>query len=357
MSVAHSYLDRFVRSVHRRMVLLRAAERVGVCLLFAAGVSLLIMPVLMYRGRETGAFLWVMAGASLFAGIVWAIVRRPGPLAAAAEADRQLRLADLIGTAWAIRNDGAGDAFAAVVLADAEARCRGASPSALRLHRLGPRGWGGIGVAVALAVALHSLGPDSGQSAARASSSPQPRTWQEMEAERGRAGNDARSVAALDLRRPRGDAGTDDDPTKTDHPDPSAQRGGDSTASKPGADDPANTAQSADGAGGAGSAKSNVKNAGGPAADPTAGGSAKTATGAADTSTGGGGATADTPPGGNASANGGTTAAGGAKSRRPAPVWQSSDWGGDQAAAREAVRSGKVPDAYRDLVREYFERE
>jgi hypothetical protein len=363
MSDRTSHLDRFVRSVHRRMVLVRAAERFGVCLLIAAALSLIVMPVLMYRGRDTGPFLLSVIGASALVGAIWAVARRPGRLAAAAEADRQLKLADLIGTAWAIRAAGGhtSEPFVDSVLAQAETRCRAASPAALKLHRLGSRGWGGIGVAVTLAVALHLLGPDSRQSSARASASlsPQPRTWQEIEADR--AGNDARSVAALDLRRPRAGGGTDDDPAKSDPPDASSQQGGDATPDKPGAaDDPSSkTAQATGGPGGAGSAKSNVKNSGGPAAtDPTAGGSPEKSTGKDAPGAGGGGATGDPARAGNAAGNGGATAAATApKSRRPAPVWRSGDWANDQAAAREAVRSGKVPDAYRDLVREYFDRE
>jgi hypothetical protein len=39
---------------------------------------------------------------------------------------------------------------------------------------------------------------------------------------------------------------------------------------------------------------------------------------------------------------------------RVAP-WQSASWSADRAAAVEALRSGRVPDAYRDLVRAYFD--
>jgi hypothetical protein len=38
-------------------------------------------------------------------------------------------------------------------------------------------------------------------------------------------------------------------------------------------------------------------------------------------------------------------------------VWRGQGWAADQEAARAAIRSGAVPDAYRGLVREYFERE
>ena len=38
----------------------------------------------------------------------------------------------------------------------------------------------------------------------------------------------------------------------------------------------------------------------------------------------------------------------------PAPPWSSPSWRADGEAAGEAVRSGRVPEAYRDVVTEYF---
>jgi hypothetical protein len=52
----------------------------------------------------------------------------------------------------------------------------------------------------------------------------------------------------------------------------------------------------------------------------------------------------------------GTTAGQGVPGgRRPAPVWESQGWADDRGAAEAAVQSGRVPDAYRDLVRGYFQ--
>jgi hypothetical protein len=38
-----------------------------------------------------------------------------------------------------------------------------------------------------------------------------------------------------------------------------------------------------------------------------------------------------------------------------APPWTSSSWPADRAAAEESLRRGATPDAYRDVVREYFD--
>ena len=41
---------------------------------------------------------------------------------------------------------------------------------------------------------------------------------------------------------------------------------------------------------------------------------------------------------------------------QPAPPWKSSDWPKAQQRASEQIHNGDVPDAYRDLVRDYFSR-
>jgi len=42
------------------------------------------------------------------------------------------------------------------------------------------------------------------------------------------------------------------------------------------------------------------------------------------------------------------------RSQRVAP-WQSSDWFYAQSRATRAIEAGRVPDAYRDVVRDYFQ--
>ena len=102
-------LARFVHAVHRRQLALRVLERAGLGLL--GGVR---------RCRRAGGGAAVAragrvggcggrAGLRRRRGRVWGLADRPTPLAAAAEADRQLDLADLFATAWALRVD-AGDA-------------------------------------------------------------------------------------------------------------------------------------------------------------------------------------------------------------------------------------------------------
>ncbi len=50
-SASHSReFERFVGAVHRRMVLLRAAERVGLCVLGGCVVAAALAPILKARG-------------------------------------------------------------------------------------------------------------------------------------------------------------------------------------------------------------------------------------------------------------------------------------------------------------------
>jgi hypothetical protein len=39
-----------------------------------------------------------------------------------------------------------------------------------------------------------------------------------------------------------------------------------------------------------------------------------------------------------------------------APPWDNNDWSDAQQRANEEIRSGHIPDEYRDLVRDYFAR-
>src|SRR5437868_2715961 len=92
-------LERFVRRVHRRLTIIRLLERVGVCLVVGCAADLLLAPILMWRGESALPMILFTFAAGAAAGIAWGWARRPKMLDAASEADRQLDLADLLGTA------------------------------------------------------------------------------------------------------------------------------------------------------------------------------------------------------------------------------------------------------------------
>jgi hypothetical protein len=342
--------EHFVRAVHRRMVVLRAAERIGWCVLGGCVVLLMLVPLLLWRGAPSGLLVAATFGTFAVAGFAWAVVARPTTLAAAAEVDRQFRLSDLLSTACALRRGGAGSAddFRRVVFALADARCRGASPGAVVLHRLGARGWGGIGLAVALVAGLTLIGPDDQQRQARAAAVG-PTSWRDADGPTVDDGGRAIGAPAdPDTRRAKpGTGGDDRDPLNTAVPDtvtPPLR-----TETTPGERPPTDGGGGAanDGAGGgAGRGAANPITQMPPNVGTTSAG-ANTGTGA--TAGGGGTAVAGTGDG-----SGGTSS--GTTGRRPAPPWQGDGWPAAREAAGTAVRSGAVPERYRELVREYFEK-
>jgi hypothetical protein len=347
--------ERFVAAVHRRMVVLRGLERVGLCVLVGCAAALVLMPILIWRGQGTGELLVVVLGAAGMAGVGWGLAARPTKLAAAMEADRQLGWSDLLGTAWMLRRGAAGEMaeMERTVLAMAEARSAGTAASAVVLHRLGVRGWGGIGLAGALVAGVSLFGGDPNRAAA-ARAAAGPRSWQEIEAMQER-GNTARTTASADYRRAKpGLGGDDDDPSSSASttPDPASGRAAASDAASK------NGAGGAQEGTGAGAGQSASRGAGGsePNANAAVGGDANANGGKVGATSAGGGGTAsesatngDGPSGASAGAN--------AAARKPAPVWRGDGWPADQAAAQAAIVGGRVPDAYREMVREYFERE
>jgi hypothetical protein len=260
------------------------------------------------------------------------------------EADRQLRLSDLLGTALSLPRD-RHDSMEATVLAIAEARCRSVSPSAIALNRLGVRSWGGIALAGALVAGLGLFGGQTPASSAQASG---PKTWQEIEREQDQA-NNTHISASPDLRRAHPGRGGDDD----DHSSGSSQ-------SEDGNTSTAKTSASNNGAGsseqgtGAGTAVSASKGGDGAHKAPVTGGN--TAGGANTGHTAAGGGSAATSEGTAADGSSGGATAGTSKARH-VPVWRAQGWPAAQDAARDALRGGRIPDSYRPLVRDYFDRD
>jgi hypothetical protein len=338
-------LDVFVRALYRRMLVVRALERVGLGLLAGCAVCLVLMPILIWRGEPTGALAAAALGTGGVAGLFWGLLHRPTRLRAATEADRQLGLSDLLGTALTLPGQPA-DAMEATVLALAEARCRAVSPSAIALNRLGVRSWGGIVLAGALVTGLGLFGGQSPDSSAQASG---PRSWQEIEAAQDQA-NATHLVDAPDFRRARPGTGADDDDHSPDSTQTQSEDGNTSTARISASN---NGVGSSEQGTGAGTAVSASKGGDGAHRDPLTGGHTAGGVGTGHTAAGGGNAA--TSEGNGAEASSGATA--GTSKARHVPVWRAQGWPAAQDAARDALRGGRIPDSYRPLVRDYFERD
>ena len=331
---------RFVRVAHQRWVVWRALERGGLGALAACGFALPLIAVLWWRGEPalaTVAFL-VALGASI--GLSLGLIKRPSLLDTAAEADRQFELHDLLVTALTLSRCTYADNDArAAVAAMAEARCAALSPAQMVLRRLGARAWGGIGLAAALVLTLSLMTVNPSVSTAQANadepSEPAARTTA-VDPENGVE----RHVQSSPRRRP----GTRGDATQTDgrDADPVAR------------DSSRQTTTNGDAAGGTSSRlDANATRAHLP--DSSEAHDAEAAH-AGELASGGGGAgssattdRANDPalPGGAASTH----------APRTPPPWTSPRWNADRAGAVRAVERGTVPDGYRDLVREYFDRD
>jgi hypothetical protein len=360
MSTDPHYLEQFLRAVHRRFVLARVVESAGAGALAGCAAAGLVLPLLLWRGEPAVLPAAGSIALGAVAGFWWGVARRPTPLAAAMEADRQLDCRDLLSTAAGVRAAGARDPWSQTVLALADARCRRHAPSQVVLRRYGSRAWGGIALAAAGVLTLAALLGDAGTAPAAASRRAVAVTGG---AERRGPGVAADPAAAAARRgTPRGAGASSPESPSVESPADEGTsrrerdgRGSDEVTS---ASARPSGADGGDGQGG-GAGTPGERRTLLPAAPVLS--SPRRAAPPPDKRAGG------TPAGGGAEASGATSGTGAdihagpatpvtnGSSDRAAP-WESSTWPADASAAGEAVEAGRVPDAYRDLVREYFNR-
>lgn len=119
-------LERFVSAVRRRLWMRRAAHHARNALLFGCLLALLVVGWQWWRQRPSfPGVLLILAAALIFAA--WQCwTSRPTLGSAAAEADKHLKLNDLLATAWMLRRQGnvEVDSWARLVLRQAQECCR-----------------------------------------------------------------------------------------------------------------------------------------------------------------------------------------------------------------------------------------
>ncbi len=340
--------DRFLNAVHSRLAIVRAAEHFGWCILAGSAISFPLLLIGMWLNQSALPLLMVIAAMCILIAAAWTIGAWPSKQSAAAEADRQLNLADLLVTALQLKHKDPSkptDLFTDAVLAMANARCANLSPSTVALNRLGIRGWSGIGLSAALVLALVVLPLQPQRSDAyNVSSSPL------LTAESKQPGIDAATDAlhrnAGAIPAPRNDA-TNDDANRV-------------SASSVNAGDHSNQQNPS---------TSNLHSIPGAGQEP-AGGSATTSqaspnpipqhlsTDAAPSShiptapLAGGGSAANNINSNHGATTGFLTSQ--QKTSRSIPPWQTPDWPAAGNSANIAITNGQVPPAYRDLVKDYF---
>lgn len=338
--------EQFLSRVRRRFIVLRVVERAGLGVLFACAAAIPLLLIALWLGRPTAPLAPMALLIGALGGLVWGVLARPTPLEAAMEADRQLGWADLLGSALSVM-DRSDDPWARAVQLAADQRCRGALARSVILNRLGARAWGGIGLAGAL-VSVLALAPtystpsqaeeNPHYSAGAVSLRPQEQA-SVPSARQGRRAFAQPDPEDADAAR----SGQEPDATGESQ----ANRQQDSKAPPPHAKGTGDS----QGTGG-GESHTNVKDPGAlreaqhasraTAADPT--GAPKSGSGhASNASRGAVGSQAGNSSAGTAGAS--------------APPWQSADWPSEVKQAHEAVESGQVPDAYRDVIRGYFDRQ
>ena len=342
-------LMRFVRRVHRRLVLVRAGERSGACVGVASIFACALASVALMQGRDAMQLVLPMLGIGAMIGIIWGVVRRPTRFDAILEADRQLDLSDLLATAYAQRNT--DDPWQRAVVATADARCRSLSASQVIVHRYGGRAWGGIGLAAAMGLTLALLSGVPQDSRARAMAS------KSLPAAAGQVNAEATDAAATSSSsspsRPR------------DEMNPASRSGSrtitetdanDSDAAQQSMPDKPLTRAGADSRAGAGEKRGQSTAASGDALPRPANPIDHVSPSNAAAAPAGGGAASDTSGAAHArdQSGGGKALSANANARENSPPWSSPSWDADRAAAGEAMRSGRVPDGYRDIVSEYF---
>lgn len=340
-----SQFERFIGRVHRRYLVLRVLECAGLGVLGGCAAAAPLLAIALWRGYPTINLAVAALAVGVAAGLLWGGTTRPTPLSAAMEADRQLGWADLLSTALTTcRID--GDPWTSAVAATADARCRGAAPSSVILNRLGARAWGGVGLAASLVIVLGLLPTYAAPiRAGEQGSTPNPfAVPQPPETERF-----ARAMPAA-RRTPPQQEQADGSASRvgTNASDPPTQ---DRTTQPPGNSAAVHQVTSSDPNGqGSGAAHSNARTSPSPAsiADATH----AHATGNGRNTSGGAGESTSHPHAGHDAASGSAASSSPDKS---APPWDSSQWPRRARQAHELLDSGQVPDAYRDVVREYFD--
>ncbi|HEV8377842.1 MAG TPA: hypothetical protein VGP99_03250 [Tepidisphaeraceae bacterium] len=344
MNVSASSLDRFIRRVYRRLVVLRLVEWAGLGFGIGCGLALLLIILLRNRSESPLALAAVVMTIGAALGFVACVLRRPKMIDAAVEADRQLELADLLATAWQLKKTPQKESFEEAVLLIANDRAAHIQPRSVVLHRLGVRAWSGIGLAGALVltVAILTANPLDTQ----ASSSPfLPQAGSDKTQQDSKT---SRSTDIASGRRPTAIA--QDHPGGEDDPLPGAGKTTDVTtnAARGQNTDVQNSNPNGTGSG-AGQSVSRPDRR-----NSLPSGTNSTGTNKNGTSSSGVGNSSE---GGNTSSgNTSSTSAGNSTKSPSAPAWKSDSWPAAQQAADSAISTGQIPPAYHDLVREYFKR-
>jgi hypothetical protein len=332
-----SQLERFVTAIHRRWVIWRALERGGIGVLVGCALAGLLYPILLWRGEPAMPMVLSAMGLGAICGLLFGLHARPTRLDAAIEADRQLQLHDLLSSAISVSRT-KSDEWSAALIAMAEAKCRLIQPREVILNRLGGRAWSGIGLASAIVLVLGvlSMNPIVTQAVAHLSSR-SPAVVDSSDARDSQSRLASANPSPANHRPEAGDEAHSQIPEPVD-----ADR---ATAEERSSSAPINSASGA----GAGQATTGQRST----APLALSASPATSQDTIGTRTASGGADGTHARNGNDATGANVSPSAGAS----APAWQSSKWPAAREQAMRDVRENRTPPAYKDLVRDYFNRD
>jgi len=333
-----SHLQKFLQRARRTWTVWTVAEHAGLGLLCGCCCVLLLLPILLWRGQpgQTLAIVFPLLGSAI--GTILGLRARPNLETVAQLADRRFQTSDLLATAYALRES--ADPWHASILNLADKCALGLSPASLTPHRLGPRAWSGIFLSLVAAITLGLLSVTMPADRAQAVIAPtvadasaawvQPREAPSI----GQQSNPAREAKA--------ESTPDSQPMGSSN-DVSA------AGALPQRSDPANRDGQGDMGAGGGSARTDSPQFAMPANHAALAGRDSIADAAVATA----GQGSEVRSHGSGGAMAGRVAGGHGPDVAP---WSALDWPAAQAGAFQAIQAGQIPDAYRNLVRDYFDR-
>lgn len=163
MPPSNHHFDSYLHRVHRRWIFWRIIEWVGRSLAITCAFAFVLSLILLVRGESALVLIAICIIAGAMFGAIAGWMTRPGIFQTAGEIDRQFALADLLATALAIWQsetfvaDSQDQAWCSTIINLADARCIQLANQSLLLRRYGPRAWGGIGLATATVLTLGFL--------------------------------------------------------------------------------------------------------------------------------------------------------------------------------------------------------
>ncbi len=319
------------------MVVQAFVDRTGFLLLLTSLAAVLLLPLEIWGALSARIVFAAIVGIALFVAGRLLLRRWPGVADAAALADRQLELDDLLTTICDLRPV-LFDDLSAAVKTIADQRCSELRTSDVRIPRMTARAWSGIalttGIAIALAVVpfRESKSQHVEPNASMVGVDVDPLTASESAHSQAIASRSGRDPVGSDESQITASIDSDDnnhkglnhaaDSRRANNEEPSGAGGGSSISDKHGS----------------------VKSMGVAATAGSTSYSSGIVSGGGNESVGNGTGTDSVSE----------TAIGQSSAQKIIPSWQSSDWPAARAAAISSVNNGAIPAGCRDLVRDYF---